>query len=255
VKDIPFTPRPVTGSVPAVTPHPYEPHTEEAVAPDPGESVLTDIGGENFYYNLPRSRKGASDYSDPNPVDAEHIYIQLARNFPPEAIQWVKRARWIGPVWVPWDRVDTDDKDKWAASHQPGKVNEFARQMKAHDGHVAPSILVQEPHTHKAFIVDGHHRALAREKLGQKVLAYIGNIDPKDRPAAWETHTKQLHQGSDPANKAAKRPMVSKESVNYRPAEGKRHCGNCVMFHPGGTCDLVMGHIRPEDTCDRWEAK
>lgn len=174
---------------------------QEGKVPGGGtEPFLNDATG------VPSARKGASDYNDANPVDAEHIYIQLARNFPPEAIAWVKRARWTGPVWVPWDRVDTDDKDKWAASHQPGKVNEFARQMKEHDGHVAPSILVQEPSTNKAFIVDGHHRALAREKLGQKVLAYVGNIDPKDRLAAWETHTKQLHAGSDPANKGTEPP-------------------------------------------------
>jgi hypothetical protein len=62
--------------------------------------------------------------------------------------------------------------------------------------------------------------------------------------------------------------QVSKEVVNYRPADTERHCGNCVMFHSLfrirdsqydigniGTCDLVMGAIMNEDTCDRWEAK
>jgi hypothetical protein len=96
--------------------------------------------------------------------------------------------------------VDQDDRDKWAASHQRGKVREFEQQITAHAGHVAPSILVQEPGSQKAFIVDGHHRALARENLGQKVLAYLGNVDPKDLPAARETHTKQVHSGADPAN-------------------------------------------------------
>ncbi len=49
--------------------------------------------------------------------------------------------------------------------------------------------------------------------------------------------------------------MVSKEAVDYRLARGKRHCGNCVMFHANGTCDLVKGLISPEDVCDKWEAK
>ena len=50
--------------------------------------------------------------------------------------------------------------------------------------------------------------------------------------------------------------MVSKETVNYRhDRESARRCGNCVMFHPDGSCDLVLGKIRPEDVCDRWEAK
>ena len=61
--------------------------------------------------------------------------------------------------------------------------------------------------------------------------------------------------------------MVTKESVNYRPATGKQRCGNCVMFHRdkappqtdiylySGRCDLVKGFINAEDTCDKWEAK
>ncbi len=147
--------------------------------------------------------KDASDFTDANPVEAEHVYLQLAANFPADSIQWVKRTRWTGPQWVPWDRVDTDDEPEWAASHQPEKVSEFARQIKDHAGHVAPSVLVQEPGTNRAFIVDGHHRALARKRLGQKVLAYVGNIDPKDRLAAEETHSHQIHSGASAQNKSA----------------------------------------------------
>ena len=150
---------------------------------------------------VPSVRKDAADFTDANPVEAEHVYLLMAKNFPPESIEWVKRAKWTGPIWVPWDRIDQDDKDKWAASHQPGKVKEFETALKAHANHVAPSILVQEEKSPKAFIVDGHHRALAHENLKQKVLAYLGNIDPKDREAAEETHTHQIHQGTDPENK------------------------------------------------------
>jgi 8-oxo-dGTP pyrophosphatase MutT (NUDIX family) len=153
--------------------------------------------------------KGAADLTDPSPVEAEHVYLQLARNFPAAAIGWVRRARWIGPVWVPWDRIDTDDRDKWAASRQPAKVDEFAAQIRDHAGHVAPSVLVQEPAGGRAFIVDGHHRALAREKLGQKVLAYVGSIDPRDRQAALETHAAQIHSGTSPANKSAGPPVAA----------------------------------------------
>ena len=150
----------------------------------------------------PSIRKDAADFTDANPVDSETIYLLMAKNFPPDVISWVKRAKWIGPIWVPWDRIDQDDRDKWAASHQPEKVAEFEKAIKAHGGHVAPSIMVQEPNSQKAFIVDGHHRALAHENLKQRVLAYIGNIEPKDRTAAEETHTHQIHQGADPENKA-----------------------------------------------------
>lgn len=48
--------------------------------------------------------------------------------------------------------------------------------------------------------------------------------------------------------------MVSKETVNYRPADGWRSCMTCIMYHHG-RCDLVTGRIYPEDVCDRWERK
>jgi ParB-like nuclease domain len=165
---------------------------------------------------LPSVRKDASDFHDPNPVEAEHVYLLMAKNFPPDAIGWVKKARWTGPVWVPWDRIDTDDKDKWAASHQPQRVKEFEQAIKAHANHIAPSILVQEPHSQKAFIVDGHHRALAHENLKQKVLAYLGNIDPEDRMAAEETHSRQIHAGADPQNKDVDDLLLKLDTFWYR---------------------------------------
>jgi 8-oxo-dGTP pyrophosphatase MutT (NUDIX family) len=197
---------PVVGSVPAATPKPYKPHSTPPETVDPGEFVERWSPGDDsdVIEGTPQAKKGTggpADFTDANPVDSETVYLQLAGNFPASAIQWVKRARFVGPVWVPWDRVDQDDRSKWAASHQPQKVADFVRQIKEHAGHVAPSVLVQEPGKMKAFIVDGHHRALAREKLGQKVLAYLGNIDPRDREAAEQTHNFQIHQGSDPENR------------------------------------------------------
>jgi 8-oxo-dGTP pyrophosphatase MutT (NUDIX family) len=185
-------------------PQALKPYNPRAVAPepfDPADAVeeLTPEG--NTVHDVPGARKGAADFRDPNPVEAEHIYLAMAQNFPPEKIAWVKRATWQGPVSVPWDSIDTDDIDKWAASHQPGKVKEFERAITAHKGHVAPSILVQEPGRDKGFLVDGHHRAIARHNLKQDVLSYIGTIRPQDRMAALETHSAQLHQGNSPENK------------------------------------------------------
>lgn len=48
---------------------------------------------------------------------------------------------------------------------------------------------------------------------------------------------------------------LTKRQVHYREAESTKRCRNCVMFHTDGTCDLVIGNIKPEDTCDRWEAR
>jgi len=222
-----------------------------------------DYQPEDFGEFLPKQEKApdsgdpeaeASDLSVESYLPGEHVYVQMARNFPPEAIAWIRRARWTGPVMIPWEQIDTAGKKTWAASHQPGKVAEFKKQIKAHDGHVAPSILVRQK-TGKSFLVDGHHRALAREELGQDVLGYIGTVSSQDDyDEATETHSSQIHQGSDPANKA-ERATASKESVDYRPGTTARHCGNCVMFHQDGTCDLVKGRILPGDVCDKWEAK
>jgi 8-oxo-dGTP pyrophosphatase MutT (NUDIX family) len=145
--------------------------------------------------------KGASNYWDPNPVEPEHILSVMRSNFPEDVLSWVKRAHWIGPVEVPWERVNTKDADSWAASHQRDAVHRFARQIKAGTGHLNPSILVQRPDDDKCDIVDGHHRALARHQLGKPVLAYVGFVHAGDMQAALETHSSQFHSGSNPQNK------------------------------------------------------
>lgn len=49
---------------------------------------------------------------------------------------------------------------------------------------------------------------------------------------------------------------VSKTSVNYREAAGSKRCGNCGMFHAKeNRCDLVLGSIHKDDTCDEWVKK
>lgn len=200
--------------------------------------------------------KGASDLHDPSPVEAEHVYNQLAVNYPAKAIEWVRGIRWIGPVEIPLDRVDTDDEDSWAASHQPDAVARFAREIKAGTGHTNPVVMVQKPGHLKAMVVDGHHRFLACRKLGWPCKSYVGFVPEDDGP--WdETHSSQVHQGDDPANKHAK---VSPRSVHLRPAaEPGRRCGTCVMYHPHatalrtGTCDILIIDVGDSEVCDRWK--
>ena len=147
---------------------------------------------------LEKQEADASDLTCASYIPAEHVYVTMAKNFPPKAIDWVRRAKWEGPVYIPWSDIDTSGKKTWAAAHQPEKVNDFKKQIKDHDGHVAPSVLVRQKHGGKSFIVDGHHRALAREELGQDVLAYVGNVNPPDYLAATEAHTKQISPGKRP---------------------------------------------------------
>ena len=144
--------------------------------------------------------KDAADLSDPNPVEAEHVFSQLTANYPPDSVSWVKAKgiHWIGPILVPVDRIDTDDEDEWAASHQAGAVARFAEGIKNGTGHTNPVILVQSPGNPKAIVIDGHHRVRAYRKLGRPVKAYVGMAD-KITPAMLETHSSQRHQGADPA--------------------------------------------------------
>jgi hypothetical protein len=157
-------------------------------SPEAGSDVVHDVG------------KGAADLSDPNPVEATHVKNQLRANYPEKSLAWIDSATWIGPVQIPLDRIDFDDEESWAASRQAGAVRRFARQIKAGTGHTDPVVMVQEPGKTKANIVDGHHRTLAYRSLGRPVTAYVGHVPEGD--TRWEeTHSSQVHQGSDPANK------------------------------------------------------
>jgi hypothetical protein len=171
--------------------------------PETGQNVIAGKAAPQDPADLANPAKpgGPADYSDPNEVDAEHVLSLMRSNFPESSIGWVRKTRWIGPVNVPWERVDDDSIDSWAASHQAAAVNRFARDIKANNGKAKPSIMVQRPGKDRAFIVDGHHRALAHRKLGQPVLAYVGFIQAADLKAAEETHSSQFHAGSDPGNK------------------------------------------------------
>jgi len=145
--------------------------------------------------------KNAADLTDPNPVEAEHVIGQMRQNYPEKALGWMRDARWIGPVRIPQDRINTSDEDSWAASHEPKAVDRFAKAIKDGTGHTNPVVMVQKPGDDKTEIIDGHHRTLAYRKLGKPVLAYVGFVPRDDGP--WdETHSAQIHQGEDPANKA-----------------------------------------------------
>ncbi len=143
--------------------------------------------------------KGASDYSDPNPVEAEHVYSQLLGNYPPKSIGWMRSVHWIGPILVPLDRIDVDDEESWAASHQPEAVARFAREIRDGTGHLNPVVMVQSPESGKAIVIDGHHRFLAYRKLGRPVKAYVGLTDKITRDML-ETHSSQVHQGASAGN-------------------------------------------------------
>jgi SPP1 gp7 family putative phage head morphogenesis protein len=233
------------------------------------------IGGEN---GRPPNEVGkvadaaARFLADAPKAKASTVFAQLSRNYPPDSIAWVHRCDWVGPVELPLDLVDFGNRKEWAAHHETARVNEFARDLKAHRK-VDPVVAVMRPDHNHVRIIDGHHRSLACKKIGWPVRAYIGTPRGKtDLKAAYEAHLYQEHQGSSEENKSftagamgggsvsgltpfnlAGQVKRSKESVDYRKAEGLlRQCGNCSMFIAGGSCTDVAGKIKPVDTCDIW---
>ena len=130
-----------------------------------------------------------------------HYKLMLA-NFPASALGWVKdkTIRWVGPVELPLDLVDFANSKEWAAHHQQGKVDSFAREFRA-GKKINPIIGIVKPGHNHVRVPDGRHRASACKKLGRPVPAYVGFVDtsgshPSDKVYLW-----QKHSGSSAANK------------------------------------------------------
>ena len=128
------------------------------------------------------------------------VYAQLAKNFPADALTWVKSADWEGPVAVPVADVDTSNRDSWAASSDQGRVANLQRKLvrrKAEGRHPKPVVLVRTPGADKDIIADGHHHFLAAEGAGEAtVWAYVGRVSERTGP--WdEMHSSQARETLD----------------------------------------------------------
>lgn len=150
--------------------------------------------------------KALEDVAAPDgcpPASAEAVYQQLLENYRPEGIGWVRDCPWAGPCEVPLDDVDWDHLGSWAAAHDEAHVDRFEGRYRDGGEDVNPVVAVTVPGSPLAKVIDGHHRALARKRLGEPVTAYLGQLGT-DSPtaAAWRTHLYQIHSGGDPLNKA-----------------------------------------------------
>lgn len=192
---------------------------------------------------------------------------QLSHDFPVKAMSWLDHAVVEGPIAVPINTVNTGDREEWAATHEPEKVEHFKSKMAT--GSMKPILLVQAAGKNKKNIVDGHHRFTAAEQLGHThVLAFVAHVPKKSGP--WdEMHSFQnITPGPRPISykpydvkaftRVGKSAKLSQKEVDYRPAiDPERRCGTCSMFRISGDdehgeCTLVKGIIDPQDVCNRW---
>lgn len=138
-------------------------------------------------------------------AEGDDVHSLMSEDYPPEAINWVKKQKWRGPTRISASQVDYSNKKNWHASKKSEypRVSGFADDIEAGNA-VKPIILIQPPKG-KAIIVDGHHRALAYRQAGRnKVIAYVAKVSEQNGP--WdETHAMQNSgqsgiSGSDDAN-------------------------------------------------------
>lgn len=106
------------------------------------------------------------------PDQTHHVYAYLARHYPADQLEWVKRAVWHGPVNVPLDQIDMDRRE--GGARDPNKVAMIAHSID--DGHkLDPVVLVEEPGHEKYLIADGWHRTAAiKQTGGHAAPAYVG---------------------------------------------------------------------------------
>jgi uncharacterized protein len=137
-----------------------------------------------------------SDDDRPDGKQAKAVFQQLLDDYPVNKLGWILGMHWHGPVEIPLDQIDTENRDKWRASHD-GKLESFKDKIK--DGVRKPAILVKTPGSDKYIIVDGHHRFLGHEALGLPLLAYFAEVHVKNGP--WdELHAAQKKNKSGPAS-------------------------------------------------------
>ena len=139
-------------------------------------------------------------------VSADVVRRQLLENYRPEGIGWVRGLRRVKAD-VPLDRIDWAHLDTWAAAHDTHRVDRFEQKIKdGDDPH--PVVMVQVPGSSTLKVIDGHHRSLARKRLGEPVPAYVGIADSDAATTPWfRTHLYQEHLGPSRTRPGRRGPL------------------------------------------------
>lgn len=218
----------------------------------------------------------------------EMVRRQLAPDFPDSAMSWIDDAEWVGPIRVPLGDINFKNQKRWAAHHEPGKVQKFKKKIMA--GKEKPIVAFDYGNMGPGSIeiADGHHHGDAYQELGMNPLAFVARVPSKKGP--WdEMHSYQRISdnpdsgGYEPGDRGGavkkiritvrnprqepagetlsrilKSPTLTKALVDYRDAKDpERRCGTCSMFSisgddESGWCSLVKGSIDPSGVCNRY---
>jgi hypothetical protein len=128
-----------------------------------------------------------------SPGVAETVYELLKSDYDEKDIAWIRSAHVEGPRLVPLEQVDFTNQESWSASHED--ISSYVKKLE--DGTMKPIVLVNEPNDEKLMIIDGHHRALAYEQLGQPAMAYIIHVGAVGGP--WDLmHSSQKNGNGEP---------------------------------------------------------
>jgi hypothetical protein len=175
---------PVQGQQPGAAPPDGQQQDDDEDKGDQRESV-TPVMLARYRRRL-REAQVAMGITEAAADPADAVYAQLAADFPPSAIAWIRDASWQGPQRVPVQDVDTSDRDQWDASRDQAKVDRLRRKLRkklARGEDPKPVILVRWPGSGKDVIADGHHHFVAAEQEGQQfVWAYVGHVSSEKGP-------------------------------------------------------------------------
>jgi hypothetical protein len=136
------------------------------------------------------------DHGDHSHPDETHeVYAYLARHYPSSVLDWVKSARWRGPVDV--KLKDIHMKRRSGGPRNPAKVRAIAFGIE--DGHkIDPIVLVKVPGDDKYQVADGWHRLAALEQTGHKAAsAWIGEVDSDTAFSAEEMGSAKMNKSAD----------------------------------------------------------
>jgi Phage portal protein/ParB-like nuclease domain len=129
-------------------------------------------------------------------ADLTHeVYAYLARHYPASVLEWVKEARWHGPVVVPLDHINMARRNQ--SARNPAKVQSIAEHVEA-GGDLAPVVLVDTPGQDKLQIADGWHRTLALQHAGRtSTRAWIGQVSTDSGPWDGPMNAAKLNKAGD----------------------------------------------------------